>query len=129
MGLVALHIVYLPLKTWIFLDTATCIVSIDGDKAHANNLVLPKTYSLNVIVQDSNDATASTTLTVDIKSAEVVHLDMNGNTNDIADDGTIADNGKSTNGASVANGDTLVLEQCSRRPVAPCDYHDTGGSQ
>jgi len=81
------------------------VVSVNAD-----NLLSTNTYSLNVLAQDSQGATASTTLTVDVEGSEVVHLDMNGDTDDTAGAGSAADNGQLHNGASVTNGDTLVLD-------------------
>ena len=87
------------------VDAATGVVSVNAD-----NLLLTNTYSLNVQAQDSQGAAASTTLSVNVKGSEVVHLNMNGNTNDTANAGVVTDNGQLHNGASVSNGDTLQLD-------------------
>ncbi len=88
------------------IEAATGIVTVDAD-----SLVLPKNYTLTVDVTDSGGASASTTLDVNVtEGIEAVHLDMNGNTNDTADSGSVVDNGRLHKGASVANGDTLVLD-------------------
>ena len=87
------------------VDASTGVVSVNADELFQSN-----TYTLNVEAVDSDGATASTALTVDVKGSEVVHLDMNGQVNDIADSGTVVDNGQLHNGASVSNGDTLVLD-------------------
>ncbi len=87
------------------VDASSGVVSVNADELFQSN-----TYTLNVEAVDSDGATASTALTVDVKGSEVVHLDMNGQVNDIADSGTVVDNGQLHNGASVSNGDTLVLD-------------------
>jgi VCBS repeat-containing protein len=102
------HVVYTLNATYngLFgIDSATGIISVDGDR-----LFQSTSYTLDITVTDSNGATDTEQLTVNVTGMEVVHLAMNGDTDDIADSGMVNDIGRLYNGASVSSGDTLVLD-------------------